>query len=955
MANSNVLDISKEWREASASIEAHNAAIREAIALLPQLGKGYSAPSESIAKMAQATGELEKVNQKRIKSTQDTEKAMERQRLAEIKLAQDRERAFDKYEKQLLRESERQIKESEKIIRQKEKEFREFEKQFNKYEADLRKKAIEEERAKKATVQAILDESKALQSLQRQKEKALKDAEREEAKLKTAENLYNKVQAKMNAFANEYKALAIKKELGIKLTNDEEKAYNRLQGRIQNYDKALKAVDASMGKYQRNVGNYASGFNPLSNSFQQLAREAPAFANSVQTGFMALSNNLPIFFDAISQTRDEIKRLRADGQQVPSLFQQLTASVLSWGTALSVGVTLLTVYGDEIVDAIFNTKAKAKADEEAKKKVEEKNEAEQRYIDTIKSSAAEEQSRARILIENAKNEALPMRERLKAIDDLQERYPAYFGNLSKQQILSGQVTEAENALNEALVKRGLALGLQTKLTEKYNELAGVMIRINSIQQRSAKLNADDIKLAQKLGVTQAQAFKDKELVAKLSLRQAGEQQKAIEEEINGIIKLFNENSKYIGIVNESTKAKNANTEATKKANEENAKSTNDLLSKNNLQNAISGLEEVLNSTSRLSPAYDTLNGTLQRTKDLFELLYGDGSKAKEGKDELRETITLTAEDLYEEYYAWLKLKQATDDYIASLSQLAVNQGIDALGLQSLKIFTDLDANGMSTFDKLIAGADSFKEKFAITFQAVGDVAQNVFNMIANASNQRFAEERQRLDEQFAYQKQFVNGNAEAEAELITQMERKKREIANREAKAKRDQTIFNILMNTAQGVTAALATVPPNPVLAGIIGALGAAQLAMASSVQLPQYYKGRKGGKRELAWTDERGAEIHVDKSGRIKDFGSNRGARLKMLDEGDSIYTAEESTKILSRMRSVGSDKGNAPVIIEKQVATETTEINIDKNGIFATIRKGSQNAQLVNNHLRIRKRNV
>ena len=40
MANSNVLEISKEWREASASIEAHNTAIREAIALLPQLGKG---------------------------------------------------------------------------------------------------------------------------------------------------------------------------------------------------------------------------------------------------------------------------------------------------------------------------------------------------------------------------------------------------------------------------------------------------------------------------------------------------------------------------------------------------------------------------------------------------------------------------------------------------------------------------------------------------------------------------------------------------------------------------------------------------------------------------------------------------------------------------------------------------------------------------------------------------
>jgi len=218
-----------------------------------------------------------------------------------------------------------------------------------------------------------LDESKAIQSLQRQKEKSIADEAKEQAKLKASENLYNRVQQKLNALSNEYKALATKKELGLTLTDKETQKYTSLQGRIQKYDATLKAVDATMGKHQRNVGNYASGFNPLSNSINQLTREMPAFANSVQTGFMAISNNLPIFFDAIQQAQAEIKALRLAGEATPSLFQKLTSSVLSWGTALSVGVTLLTVFGDNIVDAIFNTKAKAKADEEAKSALEKKN------------------------------------------------------------------------------------------------------------------------------------------------------------------------------------------------------------------------------------------------------------------------------------------------------------------------------------------------------------------------------------------------------------------------------------------------------------------------------------------------------------------------------------------------------------------------------------------------------
>lgn len=186
------------------------------------------------------------------------------------------------------------------------------------------------------------------QLLSREEERINKLREKEEQKLQASESLYSKIEIKLKALQNEYKMLAIKKELGVELTDKEERSINKLHSRIEKYDKALKAVDASMGKYQRNVGNYASAFNPLQNSINQLTREAPAFANSVQTGFMAISNNLPILFDSIGTIINQNKQLQAQGKSTKSVLGQVAGAFLSWNTALSVGVTLLTVYGADI-------------------------------------------------------------------------------------------------------------------------------------------------------------------------------------------------------------------------------------------------------------------------------------------------------------------------------------------------------------------------------------------------------------------------------------------------------------------------------------------------------------------------------------------------------------------------------------------------------------------------------
>ena len=125
---------------------------------------------------------------------------------------------------------------------------------------------------------------------------------------------------------------------------------------ISNVQKELNAAEQASGRFQRNVGNYASAWNGLGNSVQQVARELPSLAVSANTFFLAISNNLPILVDEIAKARKEYANFKAelkagnkDVKAVAPVWQQLTRSILSWQAALIVGLTLLSVYGKDVI------------------------------------------------------------------------------------------------------------------------------------------------------------------------------------------------------------------------------------------------------------------------------------------------------------------------------------------------------------------------------------------------------------------------------------------------------------------------------------------------------------------------------------------------------------------------------------------------------------------------------
>lgn len=116
---------------------------------------------------------------------------------------------------------------------------------------------------------------------------------------------------------------------------------------IGEVDKEVRQAQNRLSAYSRSAG---TGFNSLSMSVQQVARELPALTMGANMFFLAISNNLPILADNIQNARREYEAMTKAGQQATPVWKQVLGSIVSWQTALVVGITLLSVYGKEIIE-----------------------------------------------------------------------------------------------------------------------------------------------------------------------------------------------------------------------------------------------------------------------------------------------------------------------------------------------------------------------------------------------------------------------------------------------------------------------------------------------------------------------------------------------------------------------------------------------------------------------------
>lgn len=265
--------------------------------------------------------------------------------------------------------------------------------------------------------------------------------------------------------------------------NDDERNSTFGQNLLKNIevlDAKIKQLDASTGVHARNVGNYASLYTGLSFSIQQVARELPSLAMGPQMFFLAISNNLPILADELSRARKEYQALIQTGQKGTPVWKQIISSIFSWQTALVAGITVLTVYGKEITQWVGSLFKGRQALDTAKIALEQFHAAMAKGM----VSAQEEITKLNLLYRAATDAARPYEERRRAVEKLQEVYPAYFGNMDAELVMTGNLKATYDKLKDAILETAKARAAMNAIVE--NE--GTIIKIESTPEY-AKINA----------------------------------------------------------------------------------------------------------------------------------------------------------------------------------------------------------------------------------------------------------------------------------------------------------------------------------------------------------------------------------------------------------------------------------------------------------------------------------
>ena len=235
---------------------------------------------------------------------------------------------------------------------------------------------------------------------------------------------------------------------------------------IQQADTKIKELDTTIGNHQRNVGNYGKQWNGLSMSIQQVGRELPSLAYGPKVFFSAISNNIPILADEIKRARTEYKLLKESGQSAIPVWKQVVSSLFSWQTVLTVGITLLTLYGDKVVDwvaGLFNAKNVMKPLVNIQQQL---NDVQLKGVQNAQS----EITKLELLYKATQNASKPIRERKKAVDELQKSYPDFFKNLSEEEILTGKAADAYARLTSSIIASARARAAQDKMTENAKKI-----------------------------------------------------------------------------------------------------------------------------------------------------------------------------------------------------------------------------------------------------------------------------------------------------------------------------------------------------------------------------------------------------------------------------------------------------------------------------------------------------
>lgn len=781
----------------------------------------------------------------------------------------------------------------------------------------------------------------------------------------SASSSYNEMNAAVLALEKRLKSMSKDSFLGSE-------GQKTLQ-QIQTLKNELKSMDAQMGNYQRNVGNYASHWNGLGMSVQQVAKELPSLAVDWNTFFLAISNNLPILADEIKKANAEFKAMRESGMKGIPVWKQLTGAIFNWQTALVIGITLLSVYGKDLVNWISGLgRAKKALDSVTIAQLALNNATKE----GIKNSISET-NKLNILYKMANDTSRSIIERKQAVDELQAIYPEYFKNLPDEAIMTGRASDAYNMaknniieLSKAKVKLSEIDKLSVRAQELSMQAAGKLLELRKAEKEPDYVDpysGEIIKAADRVGKLREEyngiteelrnIYKAQQaIVSTIKVSDIATSEGDLEKQ-RELERLAKEQAKYqediakrlsetrISLIDDEYEKERQT--AQKKYEENIASIKGNSEEENELRKNYEQIlqDELLAIDKNYLDKKDEeerkriesiMKYEMDRKKNDYAAKSIDNSR--DMQRDIREQATLYEQGIITKKEYEKRKAQITQDYaiietertMALLQELINVQGIsdeerlrlkEALAEEEIKLIEKVrDAHTkardeenesdkkywediQSSIDKLKNVSDDavdglgtlFGEITELILKMVKDgklgledllasaaaISEGLSTMVIGMYDRQIEkiEKRQKKNEEAAEEEKeriedLVNSGVistevgearkraaeQTTADKNKELEKQKAEIQQKQAKWDKANSIIQATIATSLAVTKAL----PNFVIAAVVSAMGAAQIAMIAAQPIPKYAKGTKdkshpgglaivgdGGKREVILTD--------------------------------------------------------------------------------------------------------
>ena len=275
-----------------------------------------------------------------------------------------------------------------------------------------------------------------------------------EVAAKSATGSYNQLYAQYNLIKNVLNAMSTE----MRNAEGVGKLWEAEALRIMN---AMKGMQEATGKHTLSVGDYTKAFNGLSIATQQVLREMPTLANSMQQFFIAISNNVPIFVDNLKAVQKET------GSWVTAM-KAVLSSVFSWQTALLVVLTILPRIAKAISDKRKANEEEAKAQEKARKETEKAVEAYRSLYDILSdisvkvgTSITEVSTLSRILNDNNRS----LEDRIGAGKRLKQIFDEELNGYSAEEIAAGKAMVTIQQLTTLIYEQAKARAILNEITE----------------------------------------------------------------------------------------------------------------------------------------------------------------------------------------------------------------------------------------------------------------------------------------------------------------------------------------------------------------------------------------------------------------------------------------------------------------------------------------------------------